>query len=127
MNASHNVTPEEAITNMWDYLYGHRDECPLYKPGLRHNSEMECDCPYEWDSDTIEVVADIINQAVPAGFLKHRADVWEVAGTMSAPTVTYRAGCLCGWMSQGRFDTHGEALSAALHQHLDAIPMKEHA
>jgi hypothetical protein len=60
------ITAEQALKHGWDYLYGHDDDCPLYKPGLLRRYDSECDCcTFEWDSDTIEVLVDIIFRAIP--------------------------------------------------------------
>lgn len=53
-------TAEERIAQAWDYMYGHDGECALYQPGLRLEDEDECGCSYEWDSETIEIVSEIL-------------------------------------------------------------------
>lgn len=123
------LTPEQALTAAWEHLYGHKEGCPKYAPGVRVSLDDACDCPFEWDADTLEVVASIITENLPDGYLKHRADVAEVLiGAYGRhQVVRYHPGCICGWADRGQYPTYGEALSAALRLHLDDIKMNERA
>lgn len=129
MSTETKTTPEQAITQAWDYLFGHDLDCPRYVPGLRVDESDDCGCGDDWDSDTIEVVVDILREGLPDGFIKHRAQVIEVLiGQYGRhQVVRYHPGCVCGWTARDNWPTHGEALHAALRLHLDDIKMNERA
>lgn len=116
----------ETISAIWDYLYGHYSECPLYLPGRRLTEDDDCDCVFEWSSDTIEVVADMVVQAIPEDYLRHRAMVRQ--SQYGVHTGRWIPGCMCGWADQrdSSFLHHGEALARTMSAHLDEIPIRLH-
>ena len=60
------MTANEYLAALWQHMFGHHTDCELYGEGVRALDDDACQCFYEWDSGTLDDVANIIDHAYTA-------------------------------------------------------------
>jgi hypothetical protein len=119
---------EAKVIAIWERLFGHDPECPVFESFVAVEPDDTCGCPYDWDVETIEWVSSAIVDALPVRYTKGvwSTQIWsDIRDAVDAADAIAWDGCHKIYVSMDKTQTEVlRDLGYMLHE-ADKVPRAE--